>query len=86
MTGKKRLGTRRDAEKSLQARGASFDKLRMRENFGGTKKSPHPELVEGRTSPIPASAFVTFTGVTTVGELAIVTHFAEHRGCEPRSS
>jgi hypothetical protein len=22
-------------------------------NFGGTKKDPHPELVEGRTSPIP---------------------------------
>jgi CO/xanthine dehydrogenase Mo-binding subunit/aerobic-type carbon monoxide dehydrogenase small subunit (CoxS/CutS family) len=35
-------------------RPASFDKLRMRGNLGGTKKGPHPELVEGRTSPIPA--------------------------------
>jgi hypothetical protein len=25
----------------------------MRGNFGGTKKDRHPELVEGRTSPIP---------------------------------
>src|SRR5882724_2116519 len=41
---------------SLQDRPASFDKLRMRENLGGTKKDPHPELVEGRTSPIPFSS------------------------------
>ena len=34
---------------------ASFDKLRMRDNLGGTKKHPHPELVEGRTAPIPVS-------------------------------
>jgi hypothetical protein len=57
MTGKKRLGMlrREGTEESLQAQGASFDKLRMRENFGGTKKSPHPELVEGRTLLIPVS-------------------------------
>jgi len=34
---------------------ASFDKLRMRGDFGGTKKAPHPELVEGRTKLIQAS-------------------------------
>jgi hypothetical protein len=33
---------------------ASFDKLRMRSTLGGTKKVPHPELVEGRTLLIPA--------------------------------
>jgi hypothetical protein len=33
---------------------ASFDKLRMRKDFGGTKTGPHPELVEGRTAFIPA--------------------------------
>src|SRR6185295_5495407 len=33
----------------LHANPASFDRLRMRTNFGGTKKDPHPELVEGRT-------------------------------------
>ncbi len=31
-------------------RPASFDELRMRANLGGTRKSPHPELVEGRAS------------------------------------
>jgi cobalt-precorrin 5A hydrolase/precorrin-3B C17-methyltransferase len=41
---------------SLQNRPASFDKLRMRDNLGGTKKDPHPELVEGRTSPVPVSS------------------------------
>jgi hypothetical protein len=35
-------------------RRASFDKLRMRRNLGGTKKDPHPDLVEGRTVLIPA--------------------------------
>jgi len=35
--------------------GASFDKLRMRGSLDGTKKDPHPELVEGRTVPIPGS-------------------------------
>ena len=51
------IGTRRrgDAEKSLQERFASFDKLRMRKDFGGTKKSPHPEPVEGRTLLMPVS-------------------------------
>jgi cobalt-precorrin 5A hydrolase / precorrin-3B C17-methyltransferase len=39
----------------LQGQPASFDKLRMREDLGGTKKDPHPELVEGRTSPVPVS-------------------------------
>src|SRR5882672_11204601 len=34
---------------------ASFDKLRMRGNLGGTKKNPHPEPVEGRTQSIQAS-------------------------------
>jgi hypothetical protein len=38
----------------LHGRRASFDKLRMRSNFGGTKKIPHPELVEGRTASIQA--------------------------------
>jgi hypothetical protein len=32
----------------LHERRAPFDTLRMRGNFGGTKKNPHPELVEGR--------------------------------------
>jgi len=41
----------------LHHRPASFDKLRMREDFGGTKIDPHPELVEGRTVLIPASDF-----------------------------
>ena len=40
----------------LQEHPASFDKLRMRDNRGGTKNDPHPELVEGRTTPIPAAA------------------------------
>jgi penicillin-binding protein 1C len=31
----------------------SFDKLRMRGILGGTKDSPHPELVEGRRPSIP---------------------------------
>ncbi|MGE0119738.1 MAG: hypothetical protein AB7S71_11295 [Dongiaceae bacterium] len=35
--------------------GASFDKLRMRDDFHGTKKNPHPELVEGRAALIPVS-------------------------------
>jgi hypothetical protein len=34
----------------LHEHPASFDKLRMRGNLGGTKKAPHPELVEGRTT------------------------------------
>jgi hypothetical protein len=38
----------------LHDASASFDKLRKREDFGGTKKVPHPELVEGRTLFIPA--------------------------------
>jgi hypothetical protein len=33
----------------LHEKHASFDKLRMRGSFSGTKKDPHPELVEGRT-------------------------------------
>src|SRR5262245_101 len=40
---------------SLARPYASFDRLRMRENLSGTKKSPHPELVEGRIALIPAS-------------------------------
>ncbi|MGE0119154.1 MAG: DNA ligase D [Dongiaceae bacterium] len=43
----------------LQSQGASFDKLRMRENSGGTKKAPHPELVEGRTAPVPRTSAET---------------------------
>jgi hemerythrin len=39
----------------LHDQPASFDKLRMRGNLSGVKKEPHPELVEGRTLPIPAS-------------------------------
>jgi xanthine dehydrogenase iron-sulfur cluster and FAD-binding subunit A len=31
---------------------ASFDKLRMRVNLGGTTNVPHPELVEGRSALI----------------------------------
>ncbi|MGE0116898.1 MAG: precorrin-3B C(17)-methyltransferase [Dongiaceae bacterium] len=38
----------------LHGHPPSFDKLRMRDNLGGTTKSPHPEPVEGRTSSIPA--------------------------------
>src|SRR4030095_11918190 len=34
---------------------ASFDKLRIRSDLGGTKKEPHPELVEGRPAAIPAT-------------------------------
>ena len=41
--------------RSLQDQGASFDRLRMSDNFCGTKKGPHPELVEGRTALIPFS-------------------------------
>jgi hypothetical protein len=36
----------------LQGDRASFDRLRMRSNLGGTKKDPHPEPVEGRTAVI----------------------------------
>jgi hypothetical protein len=39
----------------LQSDGASFDRLRMRDDLGGMKKAPHPELVEGRTLPIQVS-------------------------------
>jgi hypothetical protein len=39
----------------LREQRASFDKLRMRDNLNGTKKNPHPELVEGRTTLIPGS-------------------------------
>src|SRR6185312_4863537 len=47
--------TRYGIHTSLQNHPASFDKLRMRGNLGGTKKSPHPELVEGRMLAIPVS-------------------------------
>jgi hypothetical protein len=30
----------------------------MRESLGGTKKIPHPELVEGRTALIPSSSAI----------------------------
>src|SRR6185312_14827043 len=39
----------------LHGKPVSFDKLRMRRNLGGTKKDPHPELVEGRALPIQVS-------------------------------
>ena len=39
----------------LQAHPASFDKLTLRGNPGGTKTDPHPELVEGRTPPLQQS-------------------------------
>ena len=48
----------------LRRQPASFDKLRMRDNLGGTKKNPHPELVEGRTSPIPVSSRIVRISVT----------------------
>jgi hypothetical protein len=38
----------------LHDHGASFDKLRMRNSFCGTKKKPHPELVEGRNDVDPS--------------------------------
>src|SRR5215475_1965849 len=41
---------------ACMTRGASFDKLRMRGSLDGTKKGPHPELVEGRTTLISASS------------------------------
>jgi len=44
---------------------ASFDKLRMRGIFGGRKKEPHLELVEGRTLPIPISC-KRDCGITTI--------------------
>jgi hypothetical protein len=40
---------------SLQDRPACFDKLSMRTDFSGITCIPHPELVEGRTAPIPFS-------------------------------
>jgi hypothetical protein len=52
---------------SLQTHPASFDKLRMRENLTGTKKIPHPELVEGRRSVIP-SLLPAVAGMTLTGE------------------
>src|SRR6185295_4190116 len=42
--------------KGLQDQGASFDKVRMRNVLRGTKKEPHPELVEGRTTAIPPAS------------------------------
>jgi hypothetical protein len=39
----------------LQGYPAPFDKLRVRGNLGGTKKIPHLELVEGRTTAILVS-------------------------------
>jgi hypothetical protein len=39
----------------LHSHPASFDKLGMRGNLRGMQEDPHPELVEGRTLPIPAS-------------------------------
>jgi hypothetical protein len=36
----------------LHARRASFDRLRMRGSFGGTKSGPHAEPVEARTALI----------------------------------
>src|SRR5882672_3064694 len=50
-----------NASYRLHGRGASFDKLRMRQNLGGTKEGPHPELVEGRTALIPASVTSAFS-------------------------
>jgi len=47
---------RATARDGLHDHPASFDKLRMRNDLGGTKKSPHPELVEGRASPAPVSS------------------------------
>ncbi len=44
------------SRKGLQDQGASFDKLRMRNDFRGTKKEPHPELAEGRTAAIPPTS------------------------------
>jgi predicted ATP-grasp superfamily ATP-dependent carboligase len=48
----------RDDSDFLHAQGASFDKLRIRGNRNGTKKIPHPELVEGRAALIPGSCRV----------------------------
>jgi hypothetical protein len=39
----------------LHGHPASFDELRLKGNLTGTKKTPHPENVEGRTSPIQFS-------------------------------
>src|SRR6185295_11484343 len=43
-----------DADDRWHEQGASFDRLRMRESLSGTKKRPHPELVERRRVAIPA--------------------------------
>src|SRR5215470_15800461 len=37
----------------LDRERASFDKLRMRSFVSATKKTPHPELVEGRWNDMP---------------------------------
>jgi hypothetical protein len=47
--------------------GASFDKLRLRKNLRGTKKSPHAELVEARTMPIQANSHMRLPRVKGQG-------------------
>jgi hypothetical protein len=53
----------------------SFDKLRKRENLGGTKNRPHPELVEGRTTLLPvfyaSTADQNVTGTTGASPFSI---------------
>jgi hypothetical protein len=39
----------------LQTHPAAFDKRRLWDDVGGTKKNPHPELVEGRSLSIRRS-------------------------------
>jgi bifunctional non-homologous end joining protein LigD len=43
-------------EDRLQNQGASFGKLRLRKARSGGKIGPQPELVEGRTAPIPSTS------------------------------
>jgi len=52
MTGGGDVATR--PMRSLHDDSASFDRLRMKGNLGGTKEEPHPEPVEGRRLQIQA--------------------------------
>jgi hypothetical protein len=53
----------------LHDQGASFDMLTMRGNPTGTKKDPHPQLVEGRTAPIPATGRFPCSWLQATAEL-----------------
>ncbi|MGH6927226.1 MAG: 2Fe-2S iron-sulfur cluster-binding protein, partial [Dongiaceae bacterium] len=77
------LAVASDSGFGLHQQPASFDKLRMRGNPGGTKKSPHPELVEGCTSPIPAVG-ARIARVDGVAKITGTEHYGADRwpdGC-----